>query len=307
MAYWTNDSIPDLNGKTAVVTGANSGIGYWTAFWLAAKGARVVIASRNVEKAEHAVKEMRDSRPGLELDLIHLDLASLESVRSFAAVFRERYSTLDILVNNAGVMAIPFRETVDGFEMQFGTNHLGHFALTGLLLPQLMAAPAGRVVTVSSMVHCQGSIDFDNLNGKKEYDPWSAYRQRKLADLLFAYELQRKLDAAGKPLISVASHPGYAATNLQFVGPEMNQSLLNRLYWRFLNTVAAQSPEKGALPSLFAATAPEVAGGDFIAPHGMMEMRGYPVKSESSEESYNLGDAAQLWQASEELTGVKFW
>ncbi len=306
MEKWATENIPDLSGKIAVVTGANSGIGYWTAYWLAAKGAKVVVASRSPEKADSAIQKMRDAQSGLALDLIPLDLASLESVRGFVAGFQARYNYLDILINNAGVMAIPFRETVDGFEMQFGTNHLGHFALTGLLLPELMAAPTGRVVTVSSMVHHQGRIDFENLNGEKEYDPWAAYRQSKLANVLFAYELQRKLLAAGKSLISVAAHPGYAATNLQYADPAMGQSTLNRLFWQFLNTFVAQSAEKGALPSLFAAANPEVEGGDFIAPHRMMEMRGSPIKSQSSKASYREADAARLWQISEEQTGVKY-
>jgi len=306
MTRWTVGQIPDLAGKTAVVTGANSGIGFWTAYWLAAKGAKVVIASRNQEKADTAIQKMRATQPDLELDMIPLDLANLESVHGFATAFRELDTSLDILVNNAGVMAIPYRQTTDDFEMQFGTNHLGHFALTGLLLQELLATPAGRVVTVSSMVHHQGLMDFDNLNGEKGYDPWTAYRQSKLANLLFAYELQHRLQASGKSLISVAVHPGYSATNLQFVGPEMDRSTWNRLYWKFLNIVVAQSAEKGALPSLFAATSAEIKGGEFIAPNGMMEMRGYPVKSKSSAASYNLEDAARLWQISESLTGIQF-
>ncbi|HBY06385.1 MAG TPA: short-chain dehydrogenase [Chloroflexi bacterium] len=306
MNKWTTTNIPDLSNKTAIVTGANSGIGYWAAYWMAAQGARVVIASRNAQKADSAVKKMGASQPGLELDLIPLDLANLETIRDFVAVFQERYTSLDILVNNAGVMALPYRQTADGFEMQFGTNHLGHFALTGLLLPRLLASPAGRVVTISSMVHRQGSIDFGNLNGEKAYAPWPAYRQSKLSNLLFAYELQRKLQAAGKPLISLACHPGYANTNLQSVGPEMGQSSLDKLFWKLANTLVAQSAEKGALPSLYAATALEAQGGDFIAPHGPAEARGYPVRSKSSPASYEEAAAAKLWQISEELTGVKY-
>ncbi len=307
MKKWTSDNIPNLSGKTAVVTGANSGIGYWTAYWLAVKGARVILASRDPQKAETAAIRMGDLIPELKLDRIPLDLASFKSIHKFSATFSERYSTLDILINNAGVMAIPFRTTVDGFEMQFGTNHLGHFALTGLLMPPLLAASEGRVVTISSLVHRRGSMDFENLNGEKDYDPWTAYQQSKVANLLFAYELQRKLEAARIPLSSIAAHPGYSATNLQYVGPEMEQSTWNQFYWRFLNTVVAQSSEMGALPSLFAATDQEVEGGDFIAPDGMMEMRGHPVKSRSSVASYSREDAAKLWQISEELTSVQYF
>jgi NAD(P)-dependent dehydrogenase (short-subunit alcohol dehydrogenase family) len=305
MAKWTVSDIPDLSGRTAVVTGANSGIGFWTAFWLAAKGARVVMAVRNPERGGRAQLEILAMRPAVQIDVIPLDLASLESVRDFSAVFSERHTALDILVNNAGVMAIPFRRTADGFEMQFGVNHLGHFALTGLLMPRLLAASAARVVTVNSMVHRQGKMDFENLNGEKDYSPWGAYRQSKLANLLFAYELQRRLAAASAPVISVASHPGYARTNLQAVGPALEGSRLKSGFWAVANAVIAQSAAQGALPSLYAATAPDVQGGDFIVPD-FFGWRGYPVKAKSSDASYNQADAARLWEISEQATGVQF-
>jgi NAD(P)-dependent dehydrogenase (short-subunit alcohol dehydrogenase family) len=220
-------------------------------------------------------------------------------------VFSERYTALDILVNNAGVMAIPFRRTADGFEMQFGVNHLGHFALTGLLMPRLLAAPAARVVTVSSMVHRQGKMDFENLNGERRYSPWGAYCQSKLANLLFAYELQRRAEAAGVSLISVAAHPGYARTKLPLTGPEMEGSWLKRSFWALANVLVAQSAAQGALPSLYAATAPDVQGGDFIVPN-FFGWRGYPVKAKSSDASYNQADAARLWGISGQVTGVQF-
>lgn len=305
MAKWTAADIPDLSGKTAVVTGANSGIGFWTAFHLAERGARVVMAVRNPQRGGQAQAKMLAMRPGLRLEIIPLDLASLESGRDFVAVFDERYTALDILVNNAGVMAIPFRRTADGFEMQFGVNHLGHFALTGLLIPRLRAATAARVVTVSSMVHHQGKMDFDNLNGERDYSPWNAYRQSKLANLLFTYELQRKLEAAGAPVISVAAHPGYARTHLQAVGPEMEGARVKRHFWTAVNAILAQSAAMGALPSLYASTAPQVRGGDFIGP-GFFGWRGYPVKVESSRESHNEAHAARLWAISEQMTGVRY-
>ncbi len=305
MAKWMANDIPDLSGRTAVVTGANSGIGFWTAFHLAAKGARVVMAVRSPERGGRAQLEILAMHPAAQLDVVPLDLASFESVSDFSAVFSERYTALDILVNNAGVMAIPFRRTADGFEMQFGVNHLGHFALTGLLMPRLLAAPAARVVTVSSMVHRQGKMDFENLNGERRYSPWGAYCQSKLANLLFAYELQRRAEAAGVSLISVAVHPGYARTKLPLTGPEMEGSWLKRSFWALANVLVAQSAAQGALPSLYAATAPDVQGGDFIVPN-FFGWRGYPVKAKSSDASYNQADAARLWEISGQVTGVQF-
>jgi len=305
MAKWMANDIPDLSGRTAVVTGANSGIGFWTAFHLAAKGARVVMAVRSPERGGRAQLEILAMHPAAQLDVVPLDLASFESVSDFSAVFSERYTALDILVNNAGVMAIPFRRTADGFEMQFGVNHLGHFALTGLLMPRLLAAPAARVVTVSSMVHRQGKMDFENLNGERRYSPWGAYCQSKLANLLFAYELQRRAEAAGVSLISVAAHPGYARTKLPLTGPEMEGSWLKRSFWALANVLVAQSAAQGALPSLYAATAPDVQGGDFIVPN-FFGWRGYPVKAKSSDASYNQADAARLWEISGQVTGVQF-
>jgi NAD(P)-dependent dehydrogenase (short-subunit alcohol dehydrogenase family) len=303
MARWTTEQITDLSGKTAIVTGANSGIGYYTAFWLAAKGAQVVMACRNIEKAQFAAEEMRSENPRLVLEIIRLDLSNLDSIRGFAAVFRERYAALDILVNNAGVMAIPYRKTDDGFEMQFGTNHLGHFSLTGLLLPRLMETPGARVVTVSSMMHSRGKMDFENLNSEKKYDPWAAYNLSKLANLLFTYELQRKFEDHGIQAISLATNPGYAATHLSFTGHEME----GRKSWirimKVANQILAQSAEMGALPSLFAATSPEASGGEYIQPQ-FFTMWGHPKKSISSTASYDQETARRLWNVSEKMTGI---
>jgi NAD(P)-dependent dehydrogenase (short-subunit alcohol dehydrogenase family) len=236
-----------------------------------------------------------------------LDLADLRSVRSFADTLRARYDTLALLINNAGVMALPYRRTVDGFEMQFGTNHLGHFALTGLLLPAILATPRARVVTVSSGAHTNGSIDFDNLDGSKGYTPWRAYAQSKLANLLFAYELQRRFAAAGATALSVGCHPGWAATNLQAAGPRMAGARLRVRLMTIANRVLAQSAAMGALPILYAATAEGVNGCDYIGPTSWGGMRGYPGKVRSSARSYDVALARRLWQVSEELTGVRSW
>jgi NAD(P)-dependent dehydrogenase (short-subunit alcohol dehydrogenase family) len=303
MPNWTTNNISDLSGKTAIVTGANSGIGYFTAYWLAAKGARVVMACRDMDKAQAALKQMQSQNPKLNLDIIRLDLANLDSVCGFAAVFRQRYSTLDILVNNAGVMAIPFHRTDDGFEMQFGTNHLGHFALTGLLIEPLLSTPEARVITVSSMMHRRGKIDFENLNAEQSYGKWPAYNQSKLANLLFAYEFQRRLSASGAKTISLATNPGYAATNLSFVAYQMTGRKTWIAIMRIANRILAQSAEMGALPSLYAATSPKARGGDYIQPRNFTAW-GYPKKSESSKISYDIETAQRLWHISEELTGI---
>lgn len=304
--HWTVNNIPDLTGKVAIVTGANSGLGYQVARGLASKGAQVVLASRDKQKGESALQKLRSELPKATLDLILLDLADLASIRQFVQTFSERYSALHILCNNAGVMAIPYRQTVDGFEMQFGTNHLGHFALTGLLLPLILATEGARVVTTSSMLHRSGRINFADLQGEAHYNPSGAYSQSKLANLLFAYELQRKLKEQGATAISVAAHPGYSATNLQMAGPRMQGSALRAGAMAFSNLVFAQSAAMGALPTLYAATAPEVQGGEYYGPDGLMEMRGYPKKVSSTELSYQKDLAEALWSVSEKLTGVQY-
>jgi len=303
---WTTANMPNLSGKTAVVTGANSGLGYETSLALAQKGARVIMACRNLTKGQQAAEQIRQIAPGAELDLRPLDLADLASVQTFSEAVQAEYTHLDLLINNAGVMALPYRQTADGFEMQFGTNHLGHFALTGLLLERLLAAPAGRVVTVSSMLHRGGHINFDDLQGRQAYNKRAAYSQSKLANLLFAYELQRRLTAVSANLISVAAHPGYAATNLQDAGPAMENSAVERQVMRLASKVMAQSQAMGALPLLYAATAVDVHGGDFIGPDGFGGMRGYPAHVQSSERSHDLVTAVRLWDASIVLTNVTY-
>lgn len=306
MPDWTIHDIPPQEGKLVVITGANSGLGYETACALAAKGAHVVLAVRNLASGEAAAAAIRNAYPQAHLEVMALDLADLSSVQRFADAFLARYAALPLLVNNAGVMALPYRQTVDGFEMQLGVNHLGHFALTGRLLPAVLAAPAGRIVTVSSEMHWVGKIAFDNLDGRLGYERWRAYGQSKLANLLFAYELQRRLAAAGATAISVACHPGWSATNLQAAGPRMSGSQVGEALFGVINRVIAQSAAMGALPTLYAAISPEVQGCDYIGPRNLRGLRGYPVKQRSSGRSYNAALAAQLWDVSVTLTGVPY-
>lgn len=303
---WTADRIPDLAGKTLIVTGGNSGLGYETTRELARHGARVLLACRSPEKAGAAIQRLRSENPRADVEAMALDLASLASVRSFASAFLGRHEALHGLVNNAGVMALPRCETVDGFEMQLGTNHFGHFALTGWLLPSLLATPASRVVNLSSTMHRTGRMRWDDLHGKRGYGKWTAYGQSKLANLLFAYELQRRLAAKGAQAISVACHPGYAATNLQFAGPRMQGSSLLETGAGLLNRIFAQSAAMGALPTLYAATAPGVRGGEYYGPGGFAEMWGPPKLVRSSRRSHDAADAAKLWEISEDATGVRY-
>jgi len=303
---WTANDVPDLSGKVIVVTGGNSGIGYEAALQFARKRARVVLACRDLGKARIAVDQIKAASPDAELDAMQLDLANLASVRGFADAFHIQHRKLDVLCNNAGVMALPYRQTVDGFEMQFGTNHLGHFALTALLLDRLLATDNSRVVTVSSGAHKMGRIHFDNLQWKTGYRKWFAYGQSKLANLLFTFELQRKIDAAGAKMISVACHPGYAATNLQAAGPKMQGSSLMESMMDIGNRLFSQSAAMGALPTLYAATAPEVRGGDYIGPDGLGELWGSPVKVGSSAAAHDAAAASRLWEVSEQLTSVHY-
>ncbi len=295
-SHWTENDIPDQTGRVIIVTGANSGIGWDTARALAQKGATVIMACRNLEKARPAAEQIKALNPTGKAIVMPLDLADLDSVRSFATAFRSAYNRLDVLINNAGVMNTPYGKTAQGFEQQFGTNHLGHFALTGLLLDLLDATPGARIVTVSSMVHRFGPINFDNLNGEQRYSPNGAYWQSKLANLLFTYELQRRLSAAGQKTLSVAAHPGWTATNLQ----------QHSGYYQILNPLLAQKTAMGALPTLYAATAPDVRGGEYFGPGGLFEMRGYPRKVSSSARSHDEASAQRLWAISEDLTHVKY-
>jgi len=308
---WTADDVPELHDRTAVVTGANSGLGFEATRVFARRGAHVVMACRSTDRGETAKRRIQaGNAPGDHrgsLEVAALDLADLASVRSFAEEFASAHDGLDILCNNAGVMAIPRRETADGFETQFGVNHLGHFALTGLLLDSLRAADGeARVVTQSSGVHERGEIDFADLHGEDEYGEWDAYAQSKLANVLFAYELQRRLDRAGADVASVACHPGYADTDLQRRGPEMRDSTARLLAMKAANAVFAQSAEAGALPMLYAATAPAIEGGEYVGPGGLFNMRGAPTVQQSSDRSYDRERAERLWAVSEELTGVRY-
>jgi NAD(P)-dependent dehydrogenase (short-subunit alcohol dehydrogenase family) len=299
---WTAERIPDQSGRTAVVTGANSGLGLVTARELARRGAGVVLACRNLEKGEAARKEVEAHAPGAQLELEELDLASLESVREFADRFKAGHQGLDLLINNAGVMATPRRSTADGFELQFGTNHLGHFALTGLLIGEMEGREDARVVTLSSNAHKFGRIAFDNLRGDRRYFRWRAYGQSKLANLLFALELDRRLRAAGSTVKSLAAHPGYAATNLQFAGPPAVDAAVMKLG----NALFAQDDEMGALPTLYAATEPGLKSGTFCGPDGFLEQRGHPKPASPSGGARDEQVARRLWEVSEEMTGVRF-
>ncbi len=297
---WTAADIPDQSGRVAVVTGANSGLGLVTARELARAGARVVLACRSTEKGEGAAARISSAVPGAAVEPAVLDLANLESVRTFAASAPDR---LDLLINNAGLMAAPRNLTRDGYESQFATNHLGHFALTGLVLGRLLAAPAPRVVTVSSTLHRTGAIDFDDLHGERKYNRWRAYGQSKLANLMFCFELQRRAVQAGTALLSMAAHPGYAATNLQAAGTDR---FYERWYMAIGNKLLAQSAEMGALPTLYAATVPDLPGGTYVGPGGRAEQRGYPKVVGAAAKAYDEQAWRRLWEVSEELTGVHY-
>ncbi|MEW6431155.1 MAG: oxidoreductase [Myxococcota bacterium] len=306
MARWTTDDMPDLTGRVMVVTGANSGLGLAATKALAAKGATVVMACRDPGRAEAAADGIRADVPQARLELRALDLASLDSVAAFAADVAKAHPAIDVLMNNAGVMALPKSRTKDGFETQLGTNHLGHFALTLRLLPALEAAAAPRVVVVASSAHRWGRIDFDDLMGEQRYAPWPRYGQSKLANLLFAYELERRLRAQGRKAIAVAAHPGYSATNLQHVAPKLTGSRAMGWLMDVGNAVLAMDAAQGALPQLRAATDPGVKGGEYYGPDGWFELRGWPVRVDSTPASKDEAVARRLWETSEALTGVAF-
>jgi NAD(P)-dependent dehydrogenase (short-subunit alcohol dehydrogenase family) len=299
---WTAEEIPDQHARTAIVTGANSGLGRIVARELARHGAKVIVASRDSAKGAEAAQAITVAFPSSTVEAAQLDLANLSSIRAFVDRIRAANNQIDLLINNAGVMAAPYRRTADGFELQLGTNHLGHFALTGLLLPLLYERPDARVVTVSSNNHKGGHMQFDDLQGERRYSRWGAYAQSKLANLLFAFELDRRLKAGGWRLISVAAHPGYSATNLQLTGPPPYESILMRLS----NRLFAQSAEMGALPLLYAATAPGLQGGSYVGPDGPAEVRGLPVLVQATKRANDEESARRLWDISEQLTGVSY-
>jgi NAD(P)-dependent dehydrogenase (short-subunit alcohol dehydrogenase family) len=302
---WTAADMPDQSGRIAVVTGANAGLGLATARVLAERGAMVVLACRDVVKAERAADRIRSEVAGADLDVVHLDLASLASVREAADKLRSNYPRLDLLINNAGVMAVPYQRTEDGFELTLATNHLGHFALTGLLLEQLLASAGSRIVTVSSIAHRRGVMHFDDLQSEHRYKPGNAYGQSKLANLLFTNELQARLEAAGADAIALAAHPGNARTELWRTSSRVERVLISpRLRW--LNFWLVQSAEVGALPTLRAAVDPSARGGDYYGPAGWFQFTGYPIRVESSARSHHSVAQRRLWDVSEQLTGVSY-
>ncbi|EMF55983.1 MULTISPECIES: oxidoreductase [Streptomyces] len=302
---WNVRDIPDQHGRTAVVTGANSGIGYVAARELARRGAHVVLACRSEERGAAALERMSAEVPHGSLELIRLDLGDLSSVRDFADTYARTRDRLDLLVNNAGVMAVAQGRTADGFETQFGTNHLGHFALTGLLLPLLLATPGARVVTLSSTMHFRSNIDIDDLNSERKYGRWVAYGRSKTANLLFTHELARRLATHHYEVVAAAAHPGYAATNLQTAGATAEGRKGVERFMRVGNSVFAQSAEAGALPTLYAATAPGVRPDSFIGPSFLM-WRGAPGPSRRAPWAHDDRAGERLWTASEQLTGVTY-
>jgi len=293
---WNAKNVPDQSGKHIIVTGSNSGIGFEAAKVLAGKGAHVTLACRNADKAKDAQARIKKAYKDATVETGSLDLASLKSVAAFAATYRKKHRKLDILINNAGVMVPPYGKTEDGFELQIGCNHLGHFALTAQLVDLVNEAPEGRVVSVASQAHRGGKINFDDLHWEKGYQQWPAYGQSKLANLLFTYELARNLAETGHATRATAAHPGYSSTNLQRT---MTAGTV-------MNALFAQSQKAGALPTLRAATDPDAESGSYWGPNGIMEMRGSPVKVKSNRRSHDKRVARRLWEVSEELTGQTF-
>ncbi|WP_392841280.1 oxidoreductase [Streptomyces sp. LN500] len=298
---WNASDIPDQSGRTAVVTGANSGIGLVTARELARGGARVLLACRDESRGKEAESRIRAAVPGARVEFAALDLADLSSVREFAAAYPS--DRLDLLINNAGVMALPYGRTADGFETQFGVNHLGHFALAGLLLPKLLDTPGARVVSVSSAMHAASNIDIGDLNSERNYRRWIAYGRSKTANLLFVHELARRLAASGSGIVAAAAHPGYAATNLQTAGVRMENRKAAERVFELGNRIVAQPASSGALPTLYAATAPGVRPNSFTGPK-LLGWRGAPAPSWRARWTLNDVAGERLWVASEQLTGV---
>jgi NAD(P)-dependent dehydrogenase (short-subunit alcohol dehydrogenase family) len=305
VARWTAADAPDQPGRTALVTGANSGLGLETARVLAHRGVTVVLACRNVDAAVRAADRIHGDAPHARLEIRRLDLASLRSVREAAGEIRSAHARLHLLINNAGVMDVPHGRTEDGFERTLGTNHLGHFALTGLLMETLLATEGSRVVTVSSLAHRRGVIRFDDLQSEQGYDRGKAYAQSKLANLLFTYELEARLEACSGRTMALAAHPGNASTALWRTSSRVERAFMSpRL--RLLTSWLVQSAEQGALPTLRAALGPDARGGEYYGPGGRGEFTGYPVRVESSERSHDAADRRRLWAVSEELTGVAY-
>lgn len=303
---WTYNDIPSQEGRVAIVTGANSGLGYYTAKGLAGKGCEVIMACRDIKKGEEAKTALLKMHPSAKLKVMELDLSDLESVRSFTGTYKSEYTALDLLINNAGLMAIPLRRTAQGFEMQFGVNHLGHFALTALLFDLMKTTERSRIVNVSSAAHKIGEIRFDDINWNNGYNKWKAYGMSKLANIHFTHELADKVAARGMYIRVVAAHPGYADSKLIEKGPEMNGRQLMVRAGRFANSLVAQSTEMGALPQLFAATSPEAVHRGFYGPGGFGGMRGYPQRTYPQRQKVSKDVQQRLWDLSEKMTGVTF-
>jgi NAD(P)-dependent dehydrogenase (short-subunit alcohol dehydrogenase family) len=307
---WTAEDLPDLHGRVVVVTGASSGLGEATSVALSTRGAHVVLATRSADKTATVMERIRERAPSASLEHLSIDLADLGSVADAAGVLTERHDAVDAVVANAGIMAPPLRRTVDGFELQMGVNHFGHFAFVGRILPLVLAADAGRVVVVSSGAHRAGRIDLDDLNWERTpYRRWLAYGRSKLANLLYVLELQRRLDEAGYSAIAVGAHPGYARTALQTTGPTMQGGLGGRLTGLLsgvANALVAQPAARGVLPQLYATAADDVPGGSYWGPDGPGEARGFPAPASRSSQALDAEVARALWQASEQLTGVTY-
>ncbi|HCC71518.1 MAG TPA: short-chain dehydrogenase [Bacteroidales bacterium] len=297
MEKWNIDNIPGQDNKIVIITGANSGIGFQTARILSSKGAKVIMACRNKQKAEKATGKILRRFNKADLEFMHLDLSSLDSVKKFAEEYKAKYKKLDVLINNAGVLGTPYKKTEDGFEWQFGVNHLGHFALTGSLLDLLLRTPGSRVVTITSIAHFRAVIHFEDLSGRSWYSPMKSYRQSKLANLLFAYELQRNLNEKNADSISIAAHPGISATNIVWLPFPVNK----------LKDLVLMRAYRGAMPGIMAATDSDLRGGEYIGPSGRWQSFGYPEILKSSVASYDRTLWKRLWEVSEELTGIIFF
>ena len=303
---WKAEDIPNQSGKLIIITGANSGLGLEASKELARKGATVIMACRNMEKGKEAVNELIEEIPNAKIELMQLDLSKLKSVHEFANKFNQQFDRLDILINNAGIMQPPYTKTEDGFELQIGVNHFGHFLLTGLLLDKLKTTKGSRVINQSSIAHNSGKMNFDDINSEEKYSRLGAYGQSKLANMLFNHQLNRLFVENSIKAIAVGVHPGYTETKLQHNGPTVGgKSIWSRLY-TVTNKIMAQSVDKGILPMLYAATESDVKGGDYIGPKSFFGTRGYASRIKSSKRSYNLEDAKTLWDLSEKLTQYKY-
>lgn len=301
MSKFKLSSMPSQEGKVAVITGANIGLGYETALGLAKKGVKVILACRDFEKAEQAIRKIVKSVPEAVLEIILIDLKNLDSVHGFAEEFLVKYDRLDFLILNAGIMATPFSKTKDGFESQMAVNYFSHFLLTNLLFPVIKKTKNARIVSLSSIAHKNGKIDFENLNSQKSYSKWGAYGQSKLACLMFTYELQRRIDHEKLPIKSLAAHPGLSSTNLFQYLPKIGQLLFGPIA-----SLVGQDGKSGAKPTLMAALEPSLDGGEYIGPTGFMEAKGDPGRVKSSDRSHDISVAQKLWAVSEGLTGKDF-